>query len=88
MCDGRVLEKVRHVIPYGGSPWHVDVYEGILNGVVLAEVELQHADQELDLPPWIGEEVTNDPRYRKLNMERRRIVDLHKSQTDVQKTIN
>jgi adenylate cyclase len=71
MCDGRLLDKVRHVIPYAGSLWHVDVYEGILNGVVLAEVELQHADQELNLPPWIGKEVTNDPRYRKLNMHRR-----------------
>jgi adenylate cyclase len=55
MCDGHVLDKVRHVIPYAGSLWHVDVYEGILKDVVLAEVELQHADQELDLPTWIGE---------------------------------
>jgi CYTH domain-containing protein len=87
-CDGRVLEKVRHVVPYAGSLWHVDVYEGILTGVVLAEVELQLADQELDLPPWIGEEVTNDSRYRKLNMERQRIADLNKSQTSVQTTVN
>jgi len=88
MCDGRILEKVRHVVPYAGLLWHVDVYEGILSGVVVAEVELQHAHQELDLPPWIGEEVTNDPSYRKLNMERQRIVDLHESQTAVQTTVN
>jgi CYTH domain-containing protein len=86
MCDGRVLEKVRHVVPYAGLLWHVDVYEGILSGIVVAEVELQHAHQKLDLPPWIGEEVTNDPSYRKLNMERQRIVDLHKSQAAVQTT--
>jgi adenylate cyclase len=73
MCDGHVLNKVRHVIPYAGSLWHVDVYEGILRGVVLAEVELQHADQELNLPTWIGKEVTNDPRYRKVNMRRQRM---------------
>ena len=87
MCDGRVLDKVRYFIPCVGLLWHVDVYEGILSGVVLAEVELQHADQKIDLPPWIGEEVTNDPRYRKLNMERQRIVD-HKSQTSLQITVN
>ena len=40
MCDGRVLEKVRHDVPHAGAVWHVDVYEGILSGVVLAEVEL------------------------------------------------
>jgi CYTH domain-containing protein len=88
MCDGRVLDKVRHFIPYAGLLWHVDVYEGIFSGVVLAEVELQHADQELDLPPWIGNEVTNDPRYRKLNMRRQRIVELHESQTFAQTTVN
>ena len=76
MCDGRVLEKVRHVIPHADTVWHVDVYEGILNGVVLAEVELLHADQKPDLPGWVGKEVTNDPMYRKINMQRQRIVDL------------
>ena len=54
MCDGRILEKVRHVVPYAGLLWHVDVYEGILSGVVVAEVELQHAHQELDLPLGSG----------------------------------
>ena len=88
MCDGRVLDKVRHFIPYAGSLWHVDVYEGIFSGVVLAEVELLHADQELDLPPWIGDEVTNDPRYRKINMRRQRIVDLRESQTFVPTSVN
>ena len=81
MCDGHVLDKVRHVIAHAGAVWHVDVYEGILQGVVLAEVELQHADQELDLPSWIGKEVTDDPSYRKVNMERLRVVALAESQT-------
>src|SRR5262249_36570808 len=81
MCDGRVLDKVRHVITHAGAVWHVDVYEGILNGVVLAEVELQHADQKFDLPGWIGKEVTGDPKYRKINMETQHLVGLRESQT-------
>jgi CYTH domain-containing protein len=87
MCDGRVLEKVRHVISHDGAMWHVDVYEGILTGVVLAEVELQHIDQKLALPGWIGKEVTNDAMYRKINMQRQHIVDLPESQA-VQMTVN
>jgi len=83
MCDGRVLDKVRHVITHAGSLWHVDVYEGILDGVVLAEVELQHADQKLDLPGWIGKEVTGDPRYRKINMQTQRIVGLREGQASI-----
>jgi adenylate cyclase len=79
MCDGRVLEKIRHVISHAGLSWHVDVYEGMLKGVVLAEVELQHADQELDMPSWIGKEVTDDPSYRKVNMERLRVAAVAES---------
>ena len=81
LCDGQVLDKVRHVIIHAGAVWHIDVYEGILHGVVLAEVELQQADQKLDLPGWVGEEVTGDPSYRKINMLTQRIVDLRESQT-------
>ena len=88
MCDGHVLDKVRHVIIHAGTVWHVDVYEGILDGVVIAEVELQHADQKLDLPGWIGKEVTGDPRYRKINMRTQRIVGLPERPTAVQMSVN
>jgi adenylate cyclase len=40
MCDDRVLEKVRNYVPYAGLTWEIDVYDGILKGVVIAEVEL------------------------------------------------
>jgi CYTH domain-containing protein len=48
--------------------WEVDVHEGVLQGLVLAEVELQYEGQELTLPSWIGQEVTDDPRYRKSSL--------------------
>ena len=60
-----ILEKVRHTVPFGGLNWSIDVYMGPLAGVVFAEVELEHPNQELQLPPWVGEEVTHDPRFRK-----------------------
>lgn len=60
-----ILEKVRHTVPFGGLNWQVDVYMGPLAGVVFAEVELEHPDQEVQLPPWVGDEVTHDPRFRK-----------------------
>ena len=66
-----VLEKVRHTVPFGGLDWTIDVYMGPPSGVVLAEVELEHADQHLQLPPWVGEEVTNDRRFEKGNLTRR-----------------
>src|SRR5262245_44509598 len=65
MCDGNVLDKVRHFVSHEGINWHVDVYEGLLDGVVLAEIELADAGQQFALPDWIGAEVTPDPRCRK-----------------------
>ena len=72
LCQGDpVLEKVRHTVPFGGLDWTIDVYVGPLSGVVLAEVELEHPNQRPQLPPWVGEEVTNDPRYEKGTLARR-----------------
>lgn len=68
MCDGNVLDKVRNFLPYAGNAWQVDVYEGLLDGVILAEIELTDEDQKLTIPDWIGTEVSFDPRYRKINM--------------------
>ena len=68
MCDGNVLYKIRHFVLHTSNTWQVDVYKGLLDGVVLAEIELTDVDQTLILPDWIGAEVTSDPRYRKINM--------------------
>src|ERR1700722_16936617 len=74
MCDGHVLDKVRHFVPHAGATWYVDVYDGILDGIVLAEIELERADQKVELPAWIGKEVTGDPSYRKVNLLAQRIA--------------
>jgi CYTH domain-containing protein len=67
-CNGLLLEKIRYFIFHASDIWHVDVYEGLLDGFVLAEIELTSVDQTFMLPDWIGAEVTSDPRYSKANM--------------------
>lgn len=61
--DERLIEKTRHEVPHAGLTWEVDVFGGHLAGLVVAEVELPAADHPVVLPPWAGEEVTDDPRY-------------------------
>jgi len=68
MCGGYVLDKVRHFVSYASNTWQIDVYDGLLEGVVLAEIELTDADQNVTLPDWIGAEVSADPTYRKSKM--------------------
>lgn len=61
---GRIIEKTRYQVPAGnGRAWEVDVFSGALDGLVLAEIELDHPDEDIALPSWIGREVTDDPRY-------------------------
>jgi len=74
MCDGNVLHKVRHFVIHKDVTWEVDVYDDILKGIVLAEIELMRPDQALQIPDWVGAEVTSDPRYRKINMRAERLA--------------
>jgi Uncharacterized protein conserved in bacteria len=67
-CLHAELPKTRYFVPHGQITWQVDVYKGILAGVVLAEVELPSEAAPLALPDWVGREVTGDPDYKKINM--------------------
>jgi adenylate cyclase len=77
ICQDDTLEKERFFVEDTGGTWHVDVYSGILQGVVIAEIELKHESQVLILPRWIGKEVTGDPFFKKINM-RARALDAHR----------
>ena len=67
-CGSSTISKHRHYVPLGDLVWEIDEYDGLLKGVLLAEVELSTIDQPLDIPLWIGDEVTAEAPYRKLNM--------------------
>jgi adenylate cyclase len=60
---GQIIEKTRYVVPHKSHLFEVDVFSGKFQGLVVAEVELSSADEKLDLPKWIGDEVTGDQRY-------------------------
>ena len=62
LCGTRV-EKNRTKIPLNDVVWEVDEFFGANEGLILAEVELHSEHQAVELPAWIGEEVTGDPRY-------------------------
>lgn len=66
LCVGGLIDKRRHLVRHGGLLWEVDEFLGDNAGLVVAEVELEHADQPIDLPEWAGDEVTDDVRYYNL----------------------
>lgn len=68
LCEQPIIEKTRHVVEFDGTIWEIDEFAGVNEGLIVAEVELDSADQEFTLPRWIGDEVTDDPRYFNANL--------------------
>lgn len=62
LAVGRI-EKTRHYIERDGLVWEIDEFHGENAGLVVAEVELPHADAVVVRPDWLGAEVTDDARY-------------------------
>ena len=63
LAVGQPIEKTRRRIASGGSTWEVDIFDGANQGLVVAEIELQSESDEFERPEWLGDEVTDDPRY-------------------------
>jgi len=68
LCERPLIEKTRYRIEYQGMIWEVDEFAGENAGLLLAEVELDSADQVIALPDWVGKEVTGEPRYYNANL--------------------
>ena len=67
LCDRPLIEKTRYKIPQGDLVWEVDEFAGENAGLVIAEVELQEENQQIELPEWIERQVT-DPKYYNSNL--------------------
>ncbi|SNS58229.1 adenylate cyclase [Noviherbaspirillum humi] len=63
LCERPLIEKTRYRIRHEGMVWEVDEFHGENAGLIVAEIELEREDQPFARPPWLGEEVTHDPRY-------------------------
>jgi adenylate cyclase len=70
LCGKPLIEKTRYVVKHAGLQFEIDEFHGENAGLVLVEVELKSEDQKIDLPHWIGEEVTSDLRYYNSNLAR------------------
>ena len=63
LCTKPLISKTRYIVIQNKSTWEVDIFEGENEGLEVAEIELVNPDQIIEKPNWLGEEVSNDPRY-------------------------
>ena len=66
---GRIAKR-RHYVRHAGHLWEIDEFEGDNAGLVVAEIELGSADEPFERPDWLGDEVSEDPRYYNSNLSR------------------
>jgi adenylate cyclase len=70
LCEKPLIEKTRYLAKGDGCVFEIDEFHAENAGLVLVEVELGSEDQVVELPDWIEEEVTDDPRLYNSNLAR------------------
>jgi len=62
-CEEGVITKIRYEITSGNHIFEVDEFLGDNQGLLIAEVELNHENEPFEKPEWLGQEVTGDIKY-------------------------
>ena len=52
------IEKHRYLWKEDRLLWEIDEFEGLLAGLIIAEVELESEEMEIHIPSWAGMELT------------------------------
>ena len=68
LCAKPQIDKTRFIVEHGSHVWEIDEFYGDNEGLLVAEVELGSEDEAYEKPAWLGEEVTQDPRYYNVNL--------------------
>lgn len=63
LCDRPLIEKTRYRLPIDNVVWEIDEFHGDNAGLIVAEVELTSENQSVNLPDWIGQEVSGEIKY-------------------------
>lgn len=68
LCTAPLIEKTRYREEYRGHCWEIDEFHGDNAGLLIAEIELDSADERFAVPPWAAANVSGDPRYFNSNL--------------------
>ena len=68
LCHQPCIEKQRHIVVYQGYKWEIDEFFGDNAGLIVAEIELKSENEAFSRLDWLGEEVSDDPRYYNVNL--------------------
>ena len=71
LCEPGIIDKTRWLVKSGDHTFEVDEFHGENDGLIVAEVELRDATDVVEIPHFIGKEVTGDRRYYNSQLRQR-----------------
>ena len=80
-ADGNIISKRRYLIPYDKYTIELDIFTGVFQGLVIAEVEFDSVDEANSFigPDWFIEDVTSDKKYHNSYLSK---LDLNEMSTE------
>lgn len=57
------IRKHRYEVIHAGKTWEIDEFHGPLEGLILAELEVESETETFEKPDWITTDVSTDPNY-------------------------
>jgi adenylate cyclase len=67
LCELKILKR-RALIKHGIYTIELDTFDGDLKGLVMAEIEVNDVDEKIELPSYLGKDVSTDHRYTNISL--------------------
>ena len=66
-----IITKDRYYREIDNHVWEIDVFHGENKGLIIAEIELEDENEKINIPNWVGMEISNDERYFNFNLSKK-----------------
>lgn len=70
LCEKGIIDKMRYKVKVGNHTFEVDEFFEDNQGLIIAEIELEHENESFEKPDWLGKEVTGSVEYYNSNLSK------------------
>ena len=71
LSEHHIIVKERYYRKIDEHLWEIDIFHGENEGLIIAEVELKDEKEQINIPNWIGDEISDDERYFNFNLSKK-----------------
>ena len=71
LSEHHIIIKERYYRKIDEHLWEIDIFHGENEGLIIAEVELEDEKEQINIPNWIGDEISDDERYFNFNLSKK-----------------